>query len=116
MHGEVPKQLWAKTTIRNKRRVYIAGLIVIALLAATVYYFTGTTEQQRQSAKNGADDAGERKNPQQVNRQTKFGLAIAVGPCLQRRRYHRPSQKSKRGDRQKIGHFGQRYDGATPDQ
>jgi multidrug efflux system membrane fusion protein len=55
MHGEVPKQLWAKTTIRNKRRVYIAGLIVIALLAATVYYFTGTTEQQRTRGRFGAD-------------------------------------------------------------
>jgi multidrug efflux system membrane fusion protein len=55
MHGEVPKQLWAKTTTRNKRRVYIAGLIIIALLAATVYYFTGTTEQQRTRGRFGAD-------------------------------------------------------------
>jgi multidrug efflux system membrane fusion protein len=56
MHGELPKQLWAKTTTRNKRRVYIVGLIVIALLAAVVYYFTGSTEQLRtRGGRFGAD-------------------------------------------------------------
>lgn len=55
MHGEMPKQLWAKTTARSKRRVFIIGLIVIALLAALVYYFTGSAQQQRTRGRFGGD-------------------------------------------------------------
>lgn len=55
MHGEMPKQLWAKTTARSKRRVFIIGLIVIALLAALIYYFTGSTQQQRTRGRFGGD-------------------------------------------------------------
>jgi multidrug efflux system membrane fusion protein len=51
MHGELPKQVLAPTQPmkRSKRRVFIIGLIVIAILAALIYYFTGSTETQRRS-------------------------------------------------------------------
>jgi multidrug efflux system membrane fusion protein len=51
MHGELPKQALAPTqpTRRSKRRVFVIGLIVIAILAALVYYFTRSTETQRRS-------------------------------------------------------------------
>jgi multidrug efflux system membrane fusion protein len=58
MHGELPKQLWAQTTTRNKRRVFIIGLIVIALLTALVYYFTGSTEQARRTGGRFGGDSG----------------------------------------------------------
>ncbi len=56
MHGEMPKQMWAQTSTRNKRRVYVVGLIVILLAAAAVYYFSGSTAQQRtRGGRFGAD-------------------------------------------------------------
>jgi multidrug efflux system membrane fusion protein len=58
MHGELPKQLWARTTTRRKRRVFIIGLIVIALVAALVYYFTGSTEQQQRTRGRFGGDSG----------------------------------------------------------
>ena len=58
MHGELPKQLWARTTTRRKRRVFIIGLIVIALVAALVYYFTGSTEQQQRTRGRFGGDNG----------------------------------------------------------
>ena len=41
MHGELPKQIWAKTSRRN-RRVLVIGLIVILVAVALVYIFTGS--------------------------------------------------------------------------
>ena len=58
MHGELPKQLWAQTTARSKRRVFIIGLIVIALLAALVYYFTASTEHQQRTRGRFGGDSG----------------------------------------------------------
>lgn len=58
MHGELPNQRWARTTPQNKRRVFVAGLIVIALLAALVYYFTGSTEQARRAGGRFSGDNG----------------------------------------------------------
>ncbi len=46
MHGELPKQIWAKTSSRN-RRILAIGLIVIALAAVLIYVFAGTAEQKR---------------------------------------------------------------------
>ena len=48
MHGELPKQIWAKTSTRNRR--YLAtGLVVIVAAAALVYVFTGSPPQQNRS-------------------------------------------------------------------
>lgn len=46
MHGELPKQIWAKTSSRN-RRILAIGLIIIALAAVLIYVFAGTAEQKR---------------------------------------------------------------------
>jgi multidrug efflux system membrane fusion protein len=48
MHGELPKQIWAKTSRRN-RRVLVIGLIVILIAVALVYMFTGSPPQQRRA-------------------------------------------------------------------
>jgi multidrug efflux system membrane fusion protein len=48
MHGELPKQIWAKTSRRN-RRVLAIGLIVILIAVALVYMFTGSPEPQRRA-------------------------------------------------------------------
>ncbi len=47
MHGELPTQIAAKTPSRNRRRVFVIGLLVIAVFAALVYYFTASTTTQR---------------------------------------------------------------------
>jgi len=48
MHGELPKQIWAKTSRKN-RRVLAIGLVVILIAAALVYMFTGSPQQQRRA-------------------------------------------------------------------
>jgi multidrug efflux system membrane fusion protein len=48
MHGELPKQIWAKTSSRNRRTLAI-GLIVIVVAAALIYVFTGSPEPQRRA-------------------------------------------------------------------
>ena len=48
MHGELPKQIWAKTSTRNRRYLAIA-LIVVVVGAALIYVFTGSPPQQRRS-------------------------------------------------------------------
>ena len=48
MHGELPKEIWAKTSTRNRRYLAI-GLIVIVVGAALIYVFTGSAPQQRRS-------------------------------------------------------------------
>jgi multidrug efflux system membrane fusion protein len=48
MHGELPKQIWAKAKARTRRNVAI-GLIVIVVAAALIYVFTGSPRQQRRS-------------------------------------------------------------------
>ncbi len=58
MHGELPKQMWAQTSARNKRRVFVIGLVVIALLAGLIYYFTGSTEQARRTGGRFGADTG----------------------------------------------------------
>jgi membrane fusion protein, multidrug efflux system len=45
MHGELPKQIWAKTSQRN-RRTFVIGLILIVSAAALIYYFTGSSDQR----------------------------------------------------------------------
>jgi membrane fusion protein, multidrug efflux system len=47
MHGELPKQIWAKTSTRN-RRVAI-GLIVLVIAAALYYVFGSSTPPQSRS-------------------------------------------------------------------
>lgn len=54
MHGELPKQLWAKTK-RAKRRTLIVGLIVILIAAALAYQFTGSSGPQRRAGRFAAD-------------------------------------------------------------
>jgi multidrug efflux system membrane fusion protein len=48
MHGELPKQIWAKTKGRTRRNLAI-GVIVIVAAAALIYVFTGSPPQQRRS-------------------------------------------------------------------
>jgi len=48
MHGELPKQIWAKTKGRTRRNVAIL-VILIAVGAALYYVFTGTPQPQRRS-------------------------------------------------------------------
>jgi|PersoiStandDraft_1058852.scaffolds.fasta_scaffold05585_2 multidrug efflux system membrane fusion protein len=48
MHGELPRQIWAKTSHRNRRYLAI-GLVVIVLAVALIYVFTGSPEQQRRA-------------------------------------------------------------------
>jgi multidrug efflux system membrane fusion protein len=45
MHGELPKQIWAKTKGRTRRNLAI-GIIVIVAAAALVYVFTKSPPQQ----------------------------------------------------------------------
>jgi multidrug efflux system membrane fusion protein len=52
MHGELPKQIWAKTSSRNRRYLAI-GLIVIAVAVALIYVFSGSSEQKRNAAGRG---------------------------------------------------------------
>ena len=55
MHGELPKQIWAKTSRRN-RRILAIGLIVILVAVALVYMFTGSPEPQRRAGGRFAAD------------------------------------------------------------
>ena len=48
MHGELPKQIWAKTNGRTRRNLAIV-LIVIAVAAALVYVFAKSPPQQNRS-------------------------------------------------------------------
>ena len=48
MHGELPKQIWAKTQGRTRRNLAIV-LILIAAAAALVYVFGKPAQQQRRS-------------------------------------------------------------------
>lgn len=48
MHGELPKQIWAKASTRNRRYLAIA-LIVIAVAAALAYVFTKPAPQPNRS-------------------------------------------------------------------
>ncbi len=48
MHGELPKQIWAKTKGRTRRNLAI-GVIVIVAAAALVYVFTKSPPQQNRS-------------------------------------------------------------------
>jgi membrane fusion protein, multidrug efflux system len=54
MHGELPKQLWAKTKGRTRRNLAI-GAIVIVVAAALIYVFGGSSQQQRRAGRFGAD-------------------------------------------------------------
>jgi multidrug efflux system membrane fusion protein len=57
MHGELPKQALAPTqpVKRGNRRVFIIGLIVVAVAAATVYHFTGSTDTQQRRGRLGGE-------------------------------------------------------------
>jgi multidrug efflux system membrane fusion protein len=48
MHGELPKQIWAKTKGRTRRNLTIV-LIVIAVAAAMIYVFTKSAQQATRS-------------------------------------------------------------------
>jgi membrane fusion protein, multidrug efflux system len=54
MHGELPKQLWAKTKGRTRRNLAI-GAIVIVAGAALIYVFGGSSQQQRRPGRFAAD-------------------------------------------------------------
>src|SRR5450830_1468337 len=55
MHGELPRQIWAKTSHRNRRYLAI-GLVVILVAVALIYVFTGSPEQQRRAGGRFAAD------------------------------------------------------------
>jgi multidrug efflux system membrane fusion protein len=48
MHGELPKQMWARTKGHTRRNLAI-GLIVIVLAAAMIYVFSGTPKPVNRS-------------------------------------------------------------------
>jgi multidrug efflux system membrane fusion protein len=48
MHGELPKQIWARTKGHTRRNLAI-GLIVIVLAVALIYVFSGTPKQVNRS-------------------------------------------------------------------
>ena len=48
MHGELPKQIWAKTKGRTRRNLAVV-LIVVAVAAALVYVFSKSPPQQNRS-------------------------------------------------------------------
>lgn len=54
MHGELPRQIWTKTSSRNRRYVVI-GLILLIVAAALVYVFGGKTAPTRTGGRFGAD-------------------------------------------------------------
>src|SRR4029077_7917465 len=54
MHGELPKQLWAKTKGRTRRNLAV-GAIVIVAAAALIYVFGGSSQQQRRPGRFAAD-------------------------------------------------------------
>ncbi len=48
MHGELPKQIWAKAKARSRRNLAIV-LILVAVAAALIYVFTKSPPQQNRS-------------------------------------------------------------------
>jgi len=46
MHGEAPKQIWAKAKTGRRRNIVIGGLIIV-LAAYAVYHFSGRVQQQQ---------------------------------------------------------------------
>jgi multidrug efflux system membrane fusion protein len=54
MHGELPKQIWAKTSQRNRRYLAI-GLVLLVVIAALVYVFGGSPTPTRTGGRFGAD-------------------------------------------------------------
>jgi multidrug efflux system membrane fusion protein len=54
MHGELPRQLWAKTSARN-RRYLVMGIAAILIAAALFYVFSGSSPQKRAGGRFGAD-------------------------------------------------------------
>jgi multidrug efflux system membrane fusion protein len=53
MHGELPRQIWAKTSYRNRR--YLAIGIVLILVAAALYYVFGGSSAPTRIGRFGAD-------------------------------------------------------------
>ena len=59
MHGELPRQIWAKTfsgkTSDRNRRYLAIGLILIVVSAALSYVFSGSSAPTRSGGRFGAD-------------------------------------------------------------
>jgi len=54
MHGDLPKQIWAKTKGRTRRNLAI-GLILVVVGAALIYVFTGSPAPQQSRSRFGAE-------------------------------------------------------------
>ena len=54
MHGELPRQIWAKTSHRNRRYLAI-GLVLILVAVALFYVFGGSPTPTRTGGRFGAD-------------------------------------------------------------
>jgi len=54
MHGELPKQIWAKTKGRTRRNLAI-GLILVVVGGALIYVFTGSPAPQQSRSRFGAE-------------------------------------------------------------
>jgi multidrug efflux system membrane fusion protein len=54
MHGELPRQIWAKTSDRNRRYLAI-GLVLIVIAAGLFYVFGGSSAPTRTGGRFGAD-------------------------------------------------------------
>jgi multidrug efflux system membrane fusion protein len=54
MHGELPRQIWAKTSHRNRRYLAI-GLVLFIVAAALVYVFSGSSTPIRTGGRFGTD-------------------------------------------------------------
>jgi multidrug efflux system membrane fusion protein len=54
MHGELPRQIWARTSQRNRRFLAI-GLVLLVVIPALVYVFGGSPTPTRTGGRFGAD-------------------------------------------------------------
>jgi multidrug efflux system membrane fusion protein len=57
MHGELPRQLWAKTSVRN-RRYLVMGAAAILIAVALFYVFGGSSTQKRAAGGRFGADSG----------------------------------------------------------
>ena len=55
MHGEAPKLIMAKVKA-SRRRAWIIGIMLVALIAAAAYYFSGSPQQQARRGRFAGDN------------------------------------------------------------
>ena len=53
MHGELPRQIWAKTSQRNRR--YLALCLILIVVAGALFYVFGGSSAPTRTGRFGAD-------------------------------------------------------------